>query len=248
MSKIKIPTSFNIELEFAVPDFHKRFLAWLIDLAILTAYAIVLSTILESYSHSPKNDGDLSTDYNISFLGLILYAPVLLYHLICEVIMNGQSIGKKIFRIKVISETGGKPALHQFMIRWLLRVVDFTMTLGVAGLFAILASKKNQRLGDMAAGTIVIQEDPRAYLSDTVFLEIEDNYKPRYPEAVMRLSDKDMNLIKTILDTATRTGNYQLASRTSDKIRNMAGITEYQSDTEFLETILKDYNFLASQG
>jgi uncharacterized RDD family membrane protein YckC len=241
MSKIKIPTSFNIELEFAVPDFHKRFFAWLIDFAILTAYTILLANLLD-------NKGtDVASAYDLSFLGLIFYAPVLLYHLLCEVIMNGQSIGKKIFHIKVISESGGRPALHQFMLRWLLRVVDFGMTLGVAGLFSALISKKNQRLGDIAAGTIVIQENTKADLTDTVFLAIDDNYKPRYPQAVALLSDKDMNLIKSVLDTSTRTGNYQLAGRTCEKIRSLAGITEYQDDTEFLETILKDYNFVANQ-
>jgi uncharacterized RDD family membrane protein YckC len=248
MSKIMIPTSFNIELDFEVPEFHKRFFAWLIDFVILLAYSYVLSSVIDYYSpqHS-SSDNNISSWYNISSLQLILYSPVFLYHLLCEIFMNGQSIGKKIFRIKVISETGGRPALHQFITRWLLRVVDFGMTLGIGALFSSLVSKNNQRLGDMAAGTIIIQEDTKAELSDTVFLEIEQDYVPRYAAAVARLTDKDMNTIKGILDTSLRTGKYDLAIRTSEKIRAAVGITEYQDSIEFLETILKDYNYIANR-
>jgi uncharacterized RDD family membrane protein YckC len=247
MSKIMIPTSFNIELDFEVPEFHKRFFAWLIDFAILTAYTILLTNIIEHNSPGNKSDSNLSELYNISSLELILYSPVFLYHLLCEIFMNGQSIGKKIFRIRVISETGGHPAVHQFVTRWLLRVVDFGMTLGIAGLFSALVSKKNQRLGDMAAGTIIIQENTKAELSDTVFLETEDDYVPRYATVVARLTDKDMNTIKGILDSCLRTGKSDLAIRTSEKIRAAVGITEYQDSIEFLQTILKDYNHIVNR-
>ena len=112
--------------------------------------------------------------------------------------MNGQSIGKKIIGIKVIGENGGRPALHQYLIRWLTRPFDFFF-FGLVGLLTVVLSKKNQRLGDMAAGTLVIKTKIETDINDTVFFELNDEYKPRYQQ-VMRLSDRDMNTIKGVLN------------------------------------------------
>jgi hypothetical protein len=110
----------------------------------------------------------------------------------------------------------------------------------------MLSGKKTQRLGDLAAGTLVIKTRVQSSISNTVFFELEDSYQPRYTN-VLRLSDRDMNIIKTILDTSRKQNNYSLAERTSDKIRSALNISDYQDPVEFLETILKDYNYLSIQ-
>lgn len=195
MEKIKIPTSFNIELDFETPEFHKRLFAWLIDLAILLAYYIIIINVLQSFFAMHKSsDNDLPFLYNMNAVYLLFFLPLLLYHLFFEVVMNGQSIGKKLIGIKVIGEDGGRPALHQYLIRWLTRPFDFFF-FGLVGLLTVVLSKKNQRLGDMAAGTLVIKTKLETNIDDTVFFELDDEYKPRFKE-VMRLSDRDMNTIK----------------------------------------------------
>ena len=248
MDKIKIPTSFNIELEFETAEFHKRLFAWIIDIIILYCYIIIVSKLLNYYVTANKPSGqNLPFWYNLSGLVMLLYIPVLLYHLVCELTMNGQSIGKKLMRIKVISENGSRPALYQFLMRWLLRLADFGISLGLAGFISVLVSKKSQRLGDIAAGTLVIKTNTKPALSDTVFFELEDDYQPRYKD-VMRLSDRDMNVIKSILDASIKHKNFELAERTSGKIRTVLNIQEYQHPVEFLETVLKDYNYLSNQN
>ena len=114
MEKIKIPTSFNIELDFETPEFHKRLFAWVIDLVIIFAYIIITVSIAQRFSAAYKSaDNDLPFLYNMSAVYLLLFVPVLVYHLFFEVVMNGQSIGKKLIGIKVIGEDGRRPALHQ---------------------------------------------------------------------------------------------------------------------------------------
>lgn len=245
MDKITIPTSFNIELEFETPEFHKRLFAWLIDLLLLVAYVLVSSRLLDSLYHPDTRS--LTRSYNFYFLSTLVFAPVLVYHLVCELVLNGQSLGKKLMHIKVISETGGRPALHQFLLRWLLRTADFGLSLGMGGLLSSLLSNKNQRLGDMAAGTIVIKTTQAYYLDETVFFELDEHYQVRYP-AVMRLSDRDMNVIKTIIDNCRKTNNAGFAARTADKIRTVLNIQTAEEDVAFLETLLKDYNYLSAQG
>src|SRR6476620_4694674 len=244
MDKIKVPTSFNIELEFELADVMRRFFGWLIDFIVQIAYLMVVSEMLENYLAGTKNtDNSLPFMYNLSSVEMLLYVPVLLYHLMSELLLNGQSIGKKIVGVRVISASGNRPSVYQFLLRWLIRPFDTYFFL-LPALISMLVSKKTQRLGDLAAGTLVIKTRVKSSISNTVFFELEDTYQPRYTN-VLRLSDRDMNIIKTILDTSRKQNNYSLAERTSDKIRTALNISEHQDPVEFLETILKDYNYLS---
>lgn len=262
MEKIKIPTSFNIELDFEAASLAQRFAAWFIDLVIQLVYILVLNKFLISNLL-------LSRDV-VSVIGeIVISLPILMYHLLSEVIMNGQSLGKKIMGIKVISETGNRPSFYQYLLRWLIRPFDVT-SLGIGFLFISITSrksdwlfiilylvilviavvvliKKHKRLGDLAAGTMVIVSRVKTDINDTVFFELEEAYQPRY-QNVLRLSDRDMNIIKTILDTSVRQKNYELAERTSAKIRTALQINDYQHPVEFLETVLKDYNYLSNKN
>ncbi len=247
MEKIKIATSFNIELEFETPEFHKRLFAWLIDLFIIVTYYIVVYNIIDKVAATHKSsNNDMPFMYNISAVELLFFVPVFIYHLFFEVVMNGQSIGKKLTSIKVISENGGRAALHQYLIRWLLRPFDFFF-FGLIGLLTVVNTKKNQRLGDLAAGTLVIKTKMNTDINDTVFFELNDNYKPKFKD-VMRLSDRDMNIIKGILNSSRKYNNFDVAARTSEKVRTVLNITEYQEPVDFLETILKDYNYYSNQN
>ena len=172
MEKIKIPTSFNIELDFETPEFHKRLFAWAIDICILIVYYNIMMYVLRAIMPSHNSGNNLPLLYNMNALYLLFLLPILLYHLFFEIIMNGQSIGKKLMNIKVIGENGGRPALHQYLIRWLTRPFDLVFSLGLAGLLTTIMSKKNQRLGDMAAGTLVIKTKIETDIDDTVFLEV----------------------------------------------------------------------------
>lgn len=248
MEKIKISTSFNIDLEFETPEFHKRLFAWVIDFAIIYAYSIIFRYVMAQFSASHKpSDNNMPFLYNMSAVYLLLYVPILIYHLFFETVMNGQSIGKKIIGIKVIGENGGRPAIHQYLIRWLLRPVDFAFTLCLGGLLSVILSKKNQRLGDMAAGTLIIKTKIETDIDDTVFFELSEEYKPRFKE-VMRLSDRDMNTIKGVLNNCRRYNTFDIAARMSEKIRGVLNISDYQEPVEFLETLLKDYNYFSNKN
>ena len=145
MDKIKVPTSFNIELEFELADVMRRFFGWFIDFIVQIAYLMIVSEILERYLAGTKNTGNnLPFMYNLSSVEMLLYVPVLLYHLMSELLLNGQSIGKKIVGTRVISESGSRPSVYQFLLRWLIRPFDVFFFL-LPALIAMLVSKKTQR-------------------------------------------------------------------------------------------------------
>lgn len=261
MSVIRIMTNFNIELDFPAAPFHRRLLAWIIDVVILYIYARLAVALLNS----------LSGDKAKWAVFIILLIPFLCYHLICEVFMNGQSFGKKITRIRVVNENGGQPGVGQYVIRWLIRTSDFMVVniillapqavqagsmeffwllavpigLFITDIVLVNVSKKNQRLGDMLAHTLLIRSSQKHSIQETVFLNIEDSYKPSFPQ-VMQLSDRDMNSLKSILDTAKRKGDFNLAEMATEKIKSHLKIETSLSPFEFLETLLKDYNYLSS--
>jgi uncharacterized RDD family membrane protein YckC len=266
MSTIKVPTNFNIELEFEVPEFHRRMFSLLLDMVVQFFYILILSKIVSAIQRS---SGYASDDYAESF-AMIAMIPFFLYHVLLEITMNGQSIGKKLMGIRVVNETGGKPSYSQFIIRWMLRLSDvwlviallillsgsygsstesvimsaFIVAFFLLDIILVASTKKGQRLGDILAHTILIKTNAKAHISDTVFQEVADNYVPQFPQ-VMKLSDRDLNAVKSILDSSLKKGDYNLALMASDKIKNHLNIQSSLSPYEFLEVLLKDYNYLS---
>jgi uncharacterized RDD family membrane protein YckC len=254
MLNVKLDTGFNIEVEFPVAAFYKRFLAWLLDVVIMIAYYIILSRLFSEMIGI--------TWMAHGWLMVLFGLPPFLYHLLCEIYLNGQSIGKKAARIKVISADGGQPSISQYLIRWLFRLADLpTWVLAAiaygalpwwcsillfAGLACILATPHSQRIGDLVAGTILIDTRTRTSWEDTVFTELADNYQPRYPQ-VMQLSDKDINTLKSIINSVSRSGDYDLSLRIADRIRSKLGLPYDQDSLEFLQTLLMDYNYYATR-
>ncbi len=270
MSVIKIPTSFNIDVEFEIPEFYKRLLALLIDVLIEYVYLRIIAAILQSVVlHSSLNS---DSEYNLQALTLILLLPIMLYHLICELTMNGQSLGKKVLGIRVVNENGGRPSVSQFLIRWLLRVSDVWIALilyllirdpnafgrGVETTFVIIAalsfliadivlvisSRKSQRIGDILAKTILINVRTRFNIEDTVFREVDEHYVPVFPQ-IMQLSDNDVNAIKSILENARKRNDIALAEQAAVKIKSHLHIESSLSAIDFLDVLMKDYNYLS---
>ncbi|MFL9485134.1 RDD family protein [Chitinophagaceae bacterium LWZ2-11] len=267
MSLLKIATNFNIELEFSLPPFHKRMFAWMIDFTLSIIYlfaAIKLFSIVREGSSTFQKLSDM----DMWGIFLLILVPMSFYPLLTELFMNGQTVGKRIMSIKVINETGGNATISQFLIRWMLRVSElivlflfiailsqssamisalvFFLLLLVVDILCVALTKKAQRLGDMAAGTLIINTKSKNTLNETVFVEVEDTYIPKYPE-VMQLKDKDLSTIKTIYNNALKRNDFNLAYQTAEKVKSHLKISSSQEPIDFLETVLKDYNFLSAK-
>jgi uncharacterized RDD family membrane protein YckC len=253
MLLVKLDTGFNIEVDFAITPFHKRLFAWILDLLIFTAYILIGLLLISRVSPHL-----LEKQWTV----LLFIMPVLFYHLICEVFMNGQSVGKKAFHIKVITADGGQPSLSQYLLRWIFRLADFPFWVFSAiehgslpwwcaiflflGLGCVLISPHSQRIGDLVAGTLLIDTRARTSWQDTVFTELEDNYQARFPQ-VMQLSDKDINTLKSIIGTVKKRGDYDLSMRIGERIKGKLHVESDQDSLEFLETLLKDYNYYSTR-
>ncbi len=257
MALVKIPTNFNIDLEFEAPEFHKRLVAVTLDFLLQFFYMKIAINI---YSRVLNESVSIDAYENMTFMKIIILTPAFLYPLICELTMNGQSIGKKLLRLQVVNENGGRAGFSQLLIRYLLNPLNYLLLAiymyfpffwpaafaVLADLVVSVATIKYQRLGDILAHTILISTTPRGSVQDTVFMEVEDDYIPSYPQ-IMQLSDKDINSIKGILDTAVRKGDFGLAAMATEKIKAHLKIESSLSPFEFLEIVMKDYNYLSTK-
>ncbi|MFZ1330196.1 MAG: RDD family protein, partial [Chitinophagaceae bacterium] len=142
MAVIKVPTNFNIDVEFEIPEFYRRLISLVIDMVVLFFYYKIAREILVSVvSNSDLSDTD--TMYDLYGVWMLLLLPMLLYHVVMEITMNGQSVGKKIMGIKVVNENGGRPSISQFLIRWMLRDIWFFFLLAI-GLQSVSVGKKGE--------------------------------------------------------------------------------------------------------
>jgi uncharacterized RDD family membrane protein YckC len=253
MSVTKLHTGFNIEVEFTISAFHKRLLAWFVDIVVIGVYIWVANQFVDAFKNGLQ-------DLSFNWLELLVWIPVLLYFLLSEITMNGQSPGKRLLRIKVITASGGQPTLSQYLIRWLFRAIDFPVLIFASlvysvwpwylfpllftGLISFILTPQSQRIGDLLAGTIVIDTNTESAWQHTVFTEVEASYEPVFP-GVMGLSDRDMNTIKQVLLYTRKRPGDKVAEKVTTKIKTALKIETDLSAEDFLETLLKDYNYLS---
>jgi uncharacterized RDD family membrane protein YckC len=253
MLSVKLDTGFNIEIDFPISPFYRRMFAYCMDALVLLLYWILSNKILEALPIRSMEGNQ--------WIWVLRRLPVLLYYPILEILTNGQTIGKKIMGIRVITLEGGQASISQYLLRWMFRTADFPIWIFYAiwsaelpwyssifvfsGIACVIISDKSQRIGDIVAGTIVIFTRSKTSWQDTVFTEVEDGYQPRYPQ-VMQMSDKDLNSLKMIIETVKKNNNHELAFRISERIKGKLNIQGDQDALAFLETLLKDYNYYSN--
>ncbi|MEO6358516.1 MAG: RDD family protein [Ferruginibacter sp.] len=257
MSVIQIATPFNIDIEFEIAEFHKRILAYMIDFFLLILYMFSMLYLLFG--------GFRIGEGGIGLAMIVLVIPTIFYSPVSEILLNGQSAGKKLMKIKVVSLDGGEPELSQYLLRWFLRFYEwgfiiFTLFwlnpftglvwLFIGGLTSVIIigiSPKSQRLGDIVAGTVVVNTHTSLTVDDTIFMEVNHaNYKVKFPE-VMRLSDRDINTIKNVLRQTEKTNQYDMCNRVAMKVQTVLKVSSDMYANDFLEKILEDYNYLSTK-
>ncbi len=241
MASIHVTTTQNIELEYELATLGDRILGRILDGLILAGYVILILLIIGF----GNMDGFINDN---AWLIILFFLPYIFYDLASELLLNGQSAGKKVMGIKVISLDGNQPTTSQYLVRWLFRLVDFPITGSLAATICVAASAKHQRLGDMVAGTTLVKTKPRTTIQQTLYQPVEEtNYVVTYPE-VINLADKDMQLVREVIQTVRQTGNMMLAWQAMEKIEAVLGVkNRNQEPMEFLMTMLADYNHLASK-
>lgn len=226
MEGIKILTTQNVDLEYTPASIGDRMAAAVIDDLIRLAWIIAFMQITDS----PGTANAM----------LFVFLPLSLYPLLCEVYFNGQSIGKRAMKIKVLMLDGSSPTISAYLLRWLFRLLDTTVAYGTVALVTAAVNGKGQRLGDIAAGTAVVKITPPLALRHILPEEPEANYKIQFSE-VSLLNDKNISIIRTILRKGQEESNAKLIRYTAMRVKKILNVESNTNDVVFLKTILKDY-------
>lgn len=240
MDNFQIETAQNVSIYQNVAGIGERILAFLIDGVILLAYWFVSLFLIAKFGLDSQDGADIWTFY------LILGLPIFLYHVLFETFMDGKSPGKAALKIRVVKLDGSKPGFGSYFVRWIMRIIDISITSGGVAVVSILMSERGQRLGDMAAGTTVISEKKRATLSDSLLVDIPTNYVPTYPQVTV-FDDKDVQLIKTLFTDARRNGNHNVIIKLAERLKDKMSVQPVETNIAFVERVLADYNYYTQQ-
>jgi uncharacterized RDD family membrane protein YckC len=157
-----IETPENVELQRRLAGIGSRYLAGFLDSLIILFIILTLLTLLllTSFDVSDLNLTNTIGKWLVAFLTIIIFLIYWGYYVLFEIWTNGQSPGKKIIKIRVVQTEGGGISFSAIAIRNLLRIIDIPLAIVV-----MFITQKTQRLGDLAAGTVVISEELLDYSS-----------------------------------------------------------------------------------
>lgn len=250
METLKIPTFLNVELSIQLAGTWRRYFAFVIDWLFKGSYMYALFYAEKGYYVS---------GYTVIFLLLFFF----FYSFLTEWLFRGQTPGKMLMKVKVVSHDGNAPSLTQCLVRWMFLFVDaystvllafinswtvvFTAFGPLVGIARIERSPFRQRFGDLAAGTFVVNtRDDYATVEDTIYsyMTFNQNYQVTYPE-VIRFSDKDMTLVKNLLEKSERQYDEELLDKLAKRIKELLKISSEEPNPVFLKKLLNDYNYLS---
>ncbi|WP_027376569.1 RDD family protein [Kaistella palustris] len=244
MSLIAINTSQNVNINFHTASIGTRILAFGIDMVIKAAYLLAAYLVFFKLFSLGVVLNSLDS-WSVTAILILLSLPVHIYTLFCESVMEGQTFGKRMLKIKVVKIDGFQANFGDYLMRWFFRLVDIFSNSGIVGLLSMIISKNNQRLGGIASGTAVISLKNDISLSHTILENLKVDYMPAFPQ-VIALSDDDVRIIKENYRKALKSDDRLIISKLSDKIKEILKLEidpRSYTERQFINVILKDYNF-----
>lgn len=245
MDSIDILTGQHVTIKYQPANIVQRMLALLLDFLFMTTYLTALFFIYDTLLDIDLFEGDT---ISIVIFG-IFSLPVLCYFVFFESILNGQTPGKIILKIRVTNTDGSTPSFISYFLRWLLFPIDM-IPYGGLGALLIVFSKNHQRLGDLAAGTTVVKLNSASqkYDLDDLLADFDTDYQPVFPEAEM-LTEGQIRLIANLLeDPSSESKVEDSIEQLADKIKEKLNVKSDMGNRTFLQTIVRDYTYYASHG
>jgi uncharacterized RDD family membrane protein YckC len=170
-SNLLIDTPENLMLEVEIAGFGSRSIAALLDYAIIT----FLLTMVGCFFGQITNANSDLEGWTLAALIIIIFAIFSFYHLFFEFLWNGQTPGKRRLGLRVVQANGMPATTAGLLIRNFVRWIDFMPIFFGVGLISLFATQQTQRLGDLAARTVVIREQAQVSLKN-----LKESYAVRY--------------------------------------------------------------------
>lgn len=192
---VDVETPELVVLSYTIAGVGSRASAALIDyfICLLCLIAIVVGTVTAGIRFGSGKFSDNSATWIAAVLSLLQFALLWLYYVLFEALADGQTPGKRIIGLRVVRDGGLEVTFEASAIRNLVRIVDMQPAFfyGV-GIVSVVMQKRGKRLGDLAAGTIVVKED---LISRPIVAEAPRRARPDATPLVARLSSEEYTLL-----------------------------------------------------
>jgi uncharacterized RDD family membrane protein YckC len=239
MAEMQMIPSQYVQIDQTPAGIGERIFARMLDYLILFIYTAGMIYLIDSTNLFRL----FRSAYGEMWL-LALFFPVIFYSFLWEILNRGRSPGKMAFGMRVVMRDGTPPTIGAYFMRWMLLLMDTWMWIGI---IVILLNKNNQRLGDLAAGTIVIKEKGyhRIQVSLDEFDYLSRGYHPVFPQA----GDLSLEQVNIINETLTRMDarRPQRLAMLSVRVKDFLRITPALDDETFLRTLTRDYQYYAME-
>ena len=251
MKSIEFESAQNVKIEYELASVGQRVAATIIDVFAFVIYMVICGMVIGFTGFFEPDLGSF-----LFFQLLLIKLPWIFYNPVIEYLTHGQSLGKYILGIRVVTISGERPGLREVFTRWMFKgdfiwisadfLVLFWFGIGVMGIVYAGTSERRQRMGDIMANTIVIKNKSSIHysLKDVLSIKNQENYTPEYPQAI-RFTDEDMLLIKNTIQRVRANPNSatkKFAGELADESARLLGLPETpEKRMKFLQTLLQDY-------
>ncbi len=255
MEHIDITTPENVNLRFKVAGLGSRTTAQIIDITILTITIIIFS--LGLYYSGIVSEDSTWTGYLVALFIIVFFVLWWGYFVFFEFFDAGRTIGKRFIGIRVIQDNGQSITFISSMVRNLLRLIDFLPTFYLLGIIMLFLHPRHKRIGDLAAGTIVVYErNIRVKKKDKQF---EKELTKRKIDAkriqldewtIQKIKSDEWKLLKTYISrrsSLSKKEREEIATKVANIIFPMIGYEEksislqdLEDDLSALYLLLKD--------
>lgn len=236
MKTIEITTAQKVSIQYELAPLGSRISAFMVDMLILIGILIVLNLIA-----GVVVDGDAYMYFAI----LVVLPTILFYTLVSEILLDGQTIGKRAVGLRIIKLNGEPAEAFDYVLRWAFRFIDIWGSAGSVASLMISSSAHSQRMGDLLSGSTVVRKkaSQQFRLEDILSLAKKEGYEPKYPE-VLQLSEQDMLFVKKVIDRHKKYKNKahkKVIIELSEHLSQQLEVPLLKNRLEFLRQLLLDY-------
>jgi uncharacterized RDD family membrane protein YckC len=237
--KLTIETPEQIALEFTLASVGSRFLALGVDTLLQGGGFLALGLLaLALLRVSPIGGMDIRT-WGFAVLLLAAFCTYYGYFAAFEALWNGQTPGKRAIGLRVIAASGRPLSVHEAVLRNVVRIADQLPGVYAVGILSVFLTARHQRLGDLAAGTVVVHERPMERFHAGL-----EGRELRARHGARRLRPEEIALIETFLRRRldlSETQRARTAQEIATRIEARLGVASVDDHDRFLEDVVAEY-------
>jgi len=239
--KLTIETPEQIPLEFPLAGIGSRFLALALDTLIQVLGFLMIVFIAEILVPTAARFTSRAWTWAAAIFFLCIFILYSGYYALFEVFWNGQTPGKRLVRLRVISDSGRPITVYEAVVRNLLRIIDQLPGLYVVGIISVFLTARNKRLGDIVAGTVVVHEKAMQDSQPDFFAAAAASTTP---SSGLQISAEELELIERFLQRRydlTPAVRRQNAEQIAAHLRARLGATQdgAASPEDYLESLAR---------